>query len=69
MVNLFTLILLTLDFILFLLSFIYIILDIKNYKANRYDDLETTKLPKPSSRSLMFSLLALFTAVILSLGI
>lgn len=67
MVNLFALILLTLDFVLFLLSFIYIILDLKNYEANRYDDLETTKLPKLSSRSLLFSLLALFSAVILSI--
>jgi hypothetical protein len=68
MVNLFVLILLFLDFVLFLLSFTYILLDIKNYEANRYDDLETTKLPKLSSRGLMFSLLALFSAVFLSIG-
>jgi hypothetical protein len=61
------LILLFLNFPLFLLSFIFLILDIKNYKENRYKDLATNKLPKRSSYSLLFGLLALILAVIISL--
>ena len=63
-----TLILLFLEFILFVLSFIFLILDIKNYKENRYEDLKSNELPKRSSQSLLFSLLALVLAVITSLG-
>ena len=61
------LILLFLDFILFLLSFIFIILDINNYKSNRYANLKGNELSKRSSQSLLFSLLALILAVIASL--
>lgn len=63
-----TLILLFLGFALFLLSFIFIMLDIKNYKNNRYKDLKGNELPKRSSQSLLFGLLALVLAVITSLG-
>ncbi|MFX1427733.1 MAG: hypothetical protein ACFFBE_14865 [Promethearchaeota archaeon] len=61
-------ILLFLDMALFLLSFVYIILDMKNYENNRYEDLKANKLPKFSSRSFLFSLLALVVAVINSLA-
>lgn len=60
------LILLFLNFGLFTLSFIFVILDIRNYNENKYKDLETNKLPKLSSRSLLFGLLALIIAVIIS---
>ena len=59
-------ILLSLDFVLFVLSFVYIILDIKNYQEDRYKDLEKNQLPKMSSRGLLFGLLALIFAVIFS---
>ena len=62
-----TLILFFLGFALFLLSFIFIILDIKNYKSNQYENLKGNELPKRSSQSLLFGLLALFIAVITSL--
>jgi ABC-type Fe3+ transport system permease subunit len=62
------LILLFLEFILFTLSFIFIILDIKNYKENRYEDLKSNELPKRSSQSLLFSLLSIVVAVITSLA-
>lgn len=61
------LILLFLNFPLFMLSFIFLILDMKNYKENKYKDLATNKLPKQSSYSLLFGLLALILAVIISL--
>jgi len=63
-----TLILLFLDFGLFMLSFIFIILDINNYQSNRYSDLKENELPKRSSQSLLFSLLAVVLAVIVSLA-
>ncbi|MFX1280074.1 MAG: hypothetical protein ACFFA3_11700 [Promethearchaeota archaeon] len=63
-----TLILLFLDIALFLLSFVYLILDMKNYENNRYEDLKANKLPKFSSRAFSFSLLALVVAVINSLA-
>lgn len=61
------LILLFLNFPLFLLSFIFIILDIRNYQENKYKDLDTNKLPKQSAYSLACGLLALIIAVIISL--
>ncbi|MFW9897145.1 MAG: hypothetical protein ACFFD7_15175 [Candidatus Thorarchaeota archaeon] len=61
------LILLFIDFVLFLLSFVSIILDISKYKENKYEDLPTNKFPKWSARSLLFGLLALILAVIVSL--
>jgi len=60
------LILLFLNFALFTLSFVFVLLDIKNYTENKYKDLDTNKLPKLSSRSLLFGLLALIIAVIIS---
>jgi hypothetical protein len=63
-----TLILLILNFTLFILGFIFIILDLKNYTENRYSNLKGNELPKLSSRSLLFSLLALILAVVVSLA-
>ena len=60
------LILLFVNFTLFTLSFVFVLLDIKNYTENKYKDLDTNKLPKLSSRSLLFGLLALIIAVIIS---
>lgn len=62
----FNIILLSIDFVLLVLSFVYIILDIKNYQEDRYKDLETNQIPKISSRGLLFGLLALILAVIIS---
>ncbi len=59
-------ILLFLNFALFTLSFVFVILDIRNYQENKYKDLGTNKLPKMSSRSLLFGLLALILAVFIS---
>ena len=61
------LILLFLNFPLFVLSFVFVILDIRNYKENKYKDLDTNKLPKRSAYSLACGLLALVLAVIISL--
>jgi hypothetical protein len=61
------LILLFLNFPLFLLSFIFVILDIRNYQENKYKDLGTNKLPKRSAYGLACGLLALVLAVIISL--
>jgi len=61
------LILLFLNFTMFMLSFVFVILDIRNYSENKYKDLATNKLPKWSSYSLLFGLLALILAVINSL--
>ena len=61
------LILLFMDFALFILSFVFIFLDIKNYTDNRYEDMKTTKIPKRSSYGLMFGLLALILAVFANL--
>jgi hypothetical protein len=64
----FALILLFLQVILFVFSFVFLILDIKNYKDNQYEGLKSNQLPKRSSQSLLFSLLALIIAVISSLA-
>jgi len=64
----FVLILLVLEALLFVLSFVFIILDIKNYKENQYEDLKSNELPKRSSQSLLFSLLAIVVAIISSLA-
>ena len=64
----FVLILLFLQVFLFVFSFVFIILDIKNYKENRYEDLKSNELPKRSSQSLLFSLLAIVVAIITSLA-
>ena len=64
----FVLILLVLEALLFVLSFVFIILDIKNYKENQYEDLKSNELSKRSSQSLLFSLLSIVVAIIASLA-
>ena len=64
----FTIILLVIDFILFILSFVFIILDIKTYKESKNQQRIEKKFPKRSAYSLMFALLALILAVVISLG-
>ena len=63
----FTIILLVIDFILFILSFVFVILDIKTYKESKNQQNIARKFPKRSAYSLMFGLLALILAVIISL--
>ena len=64
----FNLILLFIDFTLFILSFVFIVLDLKSYKEEKNVELKGTVLPKRSKYALLFGLLALILAVIISLG-
>jgi hypothetical protein len=64
----FNLILLFINFTLFILSFVYIILDLKSYKREKNEDFKATVLPKQSKRALLFGLLALILAIIISIG-
>lgn len=61
------LILLFLGFIFFLLTFAFLLLDIKNYEAEKNSGFKSTVLSKHSQYALMFGLLALMLAVINSL--
>lgn len=62
------LILLFIDFTLFILSFAFIIFDIKSYKLEKNEEKKGTVIPKRSRFALLFGLLALVLAVIISLG-
>jgi len=64
----FNLILLSIDIILFILSFVYLILDLKSFQEEKNEDLKSTVLPKKSRFALLFGLLALVLAVFISLG-
>jgi hypothetical protein len=64
----FNLILLFADVILFVLSFIFIILDVKSYENEKNEELKSTVIPKRSRYALLFGLLALVVSVIISLG-
>ncbi len=64
----FYLILLFINFTLFVLSFVYLILDIKSYKHEKNEDFKATVLPKRSKFALLFGLLALLLAIIISIG-
>ena len=55
------------DFALFLLSFIFLIRDVKSYEEEKNIDFKSTVLPKNSQFAIMFGLLALILAVINSL--
>ena len=55
------------DFALFLLSFIFLIRDVKSYEEEKNTDFKSTVLPKNSQFAIMFGLLALIVAVINSL--
>lgn len=61
------LILLSLGFIFFLLTFAFLLLDIKNYETEKNSGFKSTVLSKHSQYALMFGLLALMLAVINSL--
>ncbi len=63
-----TIIFLFIDFTLFILSFVFIILDLGSYKQERNEELKGTIIPKRSKFALLFGLLALVLAVITSLG-
>ena len=62
------LIFLFLDFALFILSFVFVILDLNSYKQEKNEEQKGTVIPKRSRFALLFGLLALVLAVIISLG-
>jgi len=64
----FNLILLFVDMILFILSFIYAITDIKSYTKDEKKEIDMKKLPKFSKYSLLCGLLALVLMIIVSFG-
>jgi len=64
----FNLILLFIDVMLFILSFAYLIIDLKSYIEEKNEDAKGTFIPKRSRYALLFGLLALLLAVIISLG-
>ena len=53
---------------LFVLSFIFLILDLENYQKEKNEDSKRTYIPKRSRYALLFGLLALVTSVILSIA-
>ncbi|MFX0104953.1 MAG: hypothetical protein ACFE75_05640 [Candidatus Hodarchaeota archaeon] len=64
----FNLILLFIDIGLFILSLVYLILDINSYREEKNEDLKRTNIPKRSKFALLFGLLSLVFAVIISIG-
>lgn len=64
----FNLILLFIDIILFILSFTYLFLDLESYRREKNEDSKSTVIPKRSRFALLFGLLALIVAVIISIG-
>jgi hypothetical protein len=62
------LILLFLIITLFVLSFIFLILDLESYQKEKNEDSKRTLIPKRSRYALLFGLLALVSSVILSIG-
>jgi len=64
----FDLILLFIDIILFILSFTYLFLDLESYQREKNEDSKSTVIPKRSRFALLFGLLALVVAVIISIG-
>lgn len=63
----FDLILLFIDVILFVFSFVFVIIDIKSYEGEKNEALKGTFIPKHSQYALLFGLLALILAVFNSL--
>ena len=61
----FDIILLFIDITLFVLSFVFVILDIKSYEGEKKEALKGTIIPKHSRYALLFGLLALIVAVLL----
>ncbi|MFW9827866.1 MAG: hypothetical protein ACFFEY_09755 [Candidatus Thorarchaeota archaeon] len=64
----FNLILLFLDVGLFVLSIVFLILDVKSYESEKNEEFKTTLISKRSRLALLFGLLALVVSVIVSLG-
>jgi hypothetical protein len=62
------LILLFLIITLFVLSFIFLILDLESYQKEKNENSKRTIIPKRSRYALLFGLLALVSSVILSIG-
>lgn len=62
------LILLFIDFFLFILSFIFAIIDIKSYTKDEKKEIDMKKLPKFSKYSLLCGLLALILMIIVSIS-
>ncbi len=62
------LILLFFDITLFLLSFIFLILDVDSYQNETNEDFKRTLIPKRSRYALLFGLLALVISVMMSIG-
>ena len=63
----FDLILLSINFALFVSSFIFVIIDFKSYVGEKNEALKGTFIPKRSRYALLFGLLALILAVLNSL--
>ncbi len=63
----FDIILLFLGFIFFLLTFAFLIVDIKSYETEQNQDFKSTVLSKHSQYALLLGLLALVVAVLNSL--
>ncbi|TKJ24301.1 MAG: hypothetical protein CEE43_01040 [Promethearchaeota archaeon Loki_b32] len=63
----FDLILLFIDAGLFVLSFIFVIIDFKSYVGEKNETLKGTFIPKQSRYALLFGLLAIIIAVLNSL--
>jgi len=62
----FNLILLFIDIVLFILSFIFAIIDIKSYVKDEKKEIDMKKFPKFSKYSLLCGLLALVLMIIVS---
>lgn len=60
-------ILLIANFIFFMLSFIFIVLDVLTSNENQEKDVEKGKIPKLSRYSLLFSLLTMLSLVLVSI--
>jgi hypothetical protein len=53
---------------MFVLSFIFLILDLESYEKEKNEDLKRILIPKRSKYALLFGLLALVGSVIISIG-
>jgi hypothetical protein len=62
------LILLFFNVILFVLSFVFLFLDLESYQKEKNEDSKRMFIPKRSKYALLFGLLALVVSVIISIG-
>ena len=60
-------ILLIANFVLFMLSFIFVVLDVLSLNDTHKKDIEKGKIPKLSRYSLLFSLLTMLSLVLVSI--